>query len=293
MSEVPPGVPEGEAVDESSSEELEMARGEALRLHETDGPGPGQPEPERPASAEWWRIGTEPRAGAADSTSRAAQPMPQGGPPPAGAAPPPAGAAPPWSMPGWGAPPWAGSPQWYGWGGPGWPGGPMQPPTGSAPPAQPRRHPLSWVVVGGLIATIAMVALGLGIGYSVWGGASVPASARNGAGVPSPRIPPFTAAGRGGFLGVRIATTPSLARTSGAYVVGVVASSPAARAGIVKGDTITGFGTRTVASARTLAIDVIQVSPGIREKVEWVTATGKHEVATVTLASRPATRRLG
>ena len=314
MSEVPPGVPEGEAVDESSSEELEMASGEALRLHETDGPGPGQPEPERPASAEWWRIGTEPRAGAADSTSRAAQPMPPGGPPPAGAAPPPAGAAPPpagaapppagaappsagaappWSMPGWGAPPWAGSPQWYGWGGPGWPGGPMQPPTGSAPPAQPRRHPLSWVVVGGLIATIAMVALGLGIGYSVWGGASVPASARNGAGVPTPRIPPFTAAGRGGFLGVRIATTPSLTTTSGAHVEGVVASSPAARAGIVKGDTITGFGTRTVASARTLAIDVIQVSPGTREKVEWVTATGKHEVATVTLASRPATRRLG
>ncbi len=292
MSEVPPGAPEGEAVDEPSSEELEMARGEALRFHETGGPGP-----ERHAPAEWWRVGREPRTGAPDSTSQA-QPMPPPAPP-AGAAPPtpplapPAGAAPPWSMPGWGAPMWAGSPQWYGWGGPGWPGGPPQPPTGPAPPAQPRRHPLSWVVVGATIATVAMVALGLGIGYSVWGGASAPASARNGAGVPTPRILPFTAVGRGGFLGVRIATTPSLTRTSGAHVVGVVAASPAARAGIVQGDTITGFGTRTVTSARTLAIDVIEVSPGTREKVVWVTATGKHEAATVTLASRPATRRLG
>ena len=305
MSEVPPGAPEGEAVDEPSNEELEMARGEALRVHETGGPGPGQPQPEGPAPAEWWRVDTEPRAGAAGPTSHDAQPMPLSGAPPAGAppagappagappaGPPPAGPPPPWSMPGWGAPPWAGSPQWYGWG-PGWPGGPPQPPPGSVPAAQPRRHPLSWVVVGGLLAAVAMVALGLGIGYSVWGGASTPAAARNGAGVPLPRISPFTAAGRGGFLGVRIATTPSLTTTSGAHVEGVVASSPAARAGIVKGDTITGFGTRTVASARTLAIDVIRVSPGTREKVEWVTTTGKHEAATVTLARRPATRSLG
>ena len=298
MSEVPPGTPEGEAVDEPSNGELAQARGEPPRAREGSDPRLGQPQPERPAAAEWWRVDTEPRAPAAQPASPSA--TPPGGTPPPGTPPfgtppfgtPPPGAVPPWSTPGWGAPPWSGSPQWYGWG-PGWPGGPPQPPLGSVPPARPRRHPLSWVVVGGLLAAIAMVALGLGIGYSVWGGAGAPAAARNGADAPFPRTSPFTAAGRGGFLGVRIATTPSLTTTSGAHVEGVVASSPAAKAGIVKGDTITRFGARTVASARTLAIDVVRVPPGTRVKVAWVTPTGKHESATVTLASRPAAGPLG
>ncbi len=204
--------------------------------------------------------------------------VPPGPTPPFGT--PPASASPPAT--GWG-PSWAGAPQWYGWG-PGWPGGPQQPSPGPSTPSTPRRKPLPWVIIGAVLAAIAMIGLGVGIGFSVWGGGSAPAVARRGVTVtPFPRVSPFT--GRGGFLGVVISTTPSTTKP-GAHVVDVVPSSPAAKAGIVKGDSITGFDTRPVASARTLENDVPEVAPGTHVKVGWVTATGKHESATVTLASR-------
>jgi hypothetical protein len=323
MSEVPPGGSDGEPVEESSNGELGAMRAQGP-LPGEDRPVSGQPQVEPSAPPEWWRVHPEAPTPTAPAPPAGTPPpgTPPFGAPPAGSTPPfgtppfgtpppgapPPGAVPPgtppWSMPGWAAPPWAGAPQWYGWG-PGWTGGPPQPPSGSSSAPSPRHHPLSWAIVGGLLAAIAMVALGLGIGYSVWGGASAPAAARHRVTVPLPGVSPFTRAftraptgplgglGRVGFLGVRIAPTSSATTTSGAHVEGVVASSPAAKAGIVKGDTITEFGTRTVASARTLEIDVVRMSPGSRVKVEWVTSTGKHESATVTLASRPATSPLG
>lgn len=324
MSEVPPEGSDGERVEESSHEESGAMSTQGLQVGE-GGPGPGQPQVERPATAEWWRIDAEPSPPGARPSPTAPTPptgtppsgTPPFGTPPSGSTPPfgtpppptPPPGTPPWTVPGWGAPPWAGAPpQWYGWG-PGWPGGPPQPPSDSSSSPSPRHHPRSWVIVGGLLAAIAMVALGVGIGYSVWGGASAPAASRHRVTVPFPRVSPFTRAstrgltraftgvfrglGRGGFLGVKIEATPSVTTTSGAHVEGVVASSPAAKAGIVKGDTITEFDTRSVASARTLEIDVVRMSPGSRVKVEWVTPTGKHESATVTLASRPATSPLG
>ncbi len=225
-----------------------------------------------------------------------------GTPPPYGAPPPgtPPYGAPTWSMPGWGAPPWAGGAQWYGWG-PGSPGGPAQPQSGSSSPTPPRRRPIPWVIIGAVLAAIAMIALGVGIGFSVWGG-STAAVARQRVTVPSPRISPttgirrgfpFTGTGRGGFLGVEIATTSSVTTSSGAHVESVVPSSPAAKAGIVKGDTITEFDTKSVTSAAALATAVARISPGTRVKVGWVTSAGKHESATVTLASRTAATSLG
>ena len=267
-------------------------------------------------------FGTPPLGGTgAEGNAPSAGPVP-GAPPGSGS---PWG-APPWGAPTWGGPPWGGPPQWSGWG-PGWPASPpgwspfppgwspstAGPPSSSA--SSPRR-PLSWLVIGGVLGAIAMVAIGLGIGFSVWGG-SAPVADRGGAAFPAPRIGPGI--GSGGFLGVEVgpsgfvpaptaptrsSTTPSTSpgtpsgppaapSTPGAHVVSVVPSSPAAKAGIEKGDTITEFATRPVRSALTLRIDVLGMAPGSRVKVGWVTPAGKHESATVTLARRPATRRLG
>ncbi len=214
--------------------------------------------------------------------------------------------APPWAtppnVPPWAAPPWGGPPQWYGWGGPGWTGGAPPPgffgPPGAPPAPRSPRRPLPWVIVGSLIAAIAMVALGLGIGYSVWG-TGAPATSRNGAAAPaSPIEPPL---GRGAFLGVVVVSpgglggtsAPSTALTPGAHVVAVVPSSPAAKAGIVKGDVITEFATRPVRSAVALRTDVLRLAPGQRVEVGWTTPSGAHESATVTLAKRPTAGSFG
>jgi hypothetical protein len=294
------------------------------------GPAPVQPtgaDASQAATTEWWRRDPEPRrshpsaltppAGTAPTASSefgstSGGSLPEGTPPfgmppfgaPPGTSPPgtsPPG-TPPWGTPPWGGPPWAGPPPWYGWG-PGWPG--SVPPSQAAPSPEPRtRHqPLPWVIIGCLIAAFAMVAIGLGIGYSVWGGtttAAVTAPARGGVRGPAPRIGPGL--GRAGFLGVEVvpsslfagATPPSAtAPTRGAYVVGVVPSSPAAKAGIVKGDTITTFAGRAVDSAATLRIDALDHAPGTKVKVAWVTSSGKHESATLTLARRPKTGSIG
>ncbi len=229
---------------------------------------------------------------------------PWGGAPPwAGGAPPWASGAPPWaSGPPWaggpppGTPPWTSGPPWYGWGY-GWSGAPTQVGVASGVPGT-RRRPLPWAVIAAVLAAIVLVALGLGVGYSVWGGTTSAPARSNTAGPPA-RISPLP--GRGGFLGVEVsasglgagATSSSPASTPGAYVDLVLPGSPAARAGIVKGDTITEFGTRPVRSPVTLRVDVLSRTPGSRVKLGWVTAAGKHRSATVTLARRPATKSVG
>ena len=206
----------------------------------------------------------------------------------------------PWSGPPWGGPPWGVPPQWYGWGsggsgGPGWPA--SAPPPSPTPPA---RRPLPWVIIGSVAAAIAMVALGLGIGYSVWG-TGAPAVSRAGPAAPVPALPVEPPFGRGAFLGVVVVSpgglggtsASSTASTPGAHVVAVVPSSPAAKAGIVKGDVITEFATRPVRSAAALRTDVLRLAPGRRVEVGWTTPSGAHESATVTLAKRPTTGSVG
>ncbi len=217
----------------------------------------------------------------------------------------------PWGQAPWGQAPWGVPPPWYGWG-PGWPGGPGNAPPPLAGPSAKRGRPvpLPWLIVGAVLAGLAMMAVGVGIGFSVWG-PTTSAAARAGRvhhfgpGSPiRPARPVVPAPGAGGFLGVEIApgglAVPSTgtapaggSATPGAHVVGVVATSPAAKAGIVAGDVITGFGTRPVGSALTLQFDVRYDSPGQHVKVTWRTPAGTQESATVTLAKRPASRAVG
>jgi hypothetical protein len=202
---------------------------------------------------------------------------------------------PPWGGPPWGAPGWG---PWYGWG-PAGPTGPWQAPP-AAPPRPPsvfRRPDGRWAVVGAVLATLALVGLGIVIGFSVWGGTtSAPASSSR-PGHLRPASPFSGTSGSQAFLGVAVAPvaapTGTSTATPGAHVVRVVAGSPAAKAGIVSGDTITMFGTQKVGSDLTLAFDVQHDSPGQKVKVGWVTAAGKHESASVKLASRSASSAIG
>ncbi len=237
--------------------------------------------------------------GASPSATPPWRSPPEGATPPSATPPwgsPPGGATPPWANPPWGSPPWGAPPPWYGWGsgGPGWP--PSAPPT----PAPAARRPLPWVIIGSLAAAIAMVALGLGIGYSVWG-TGAPAVSRTGPATPVPVLPIQPPFGRGAFLGVVVVSPGGLGGTSapptvstpGAHVVAVVPSSPAAKAGIVKGDVITEFDTHPVPSAAALRTDVLRLQPGSRVEVGWTTPSGAHESAQVTLAKRPTTGSVG
>lgn len=297
MSKEPPAASDDERAAEASNETEEGTGAQSATASRSG----AQAQPEARTPPEWWG-GEPPHLGR--SATEVQQAPTSGAPglatvPPSSAVPPtapPPWWAPSWWAPSWGPPPWSGPPPWYSWG-PGWRGAPSHPPAGRPSRGERPLRSLPWIVIGGVLAALATVALGVGIGYSVWGG-SAPVAARHGVTVPLPGISPFL--GRGGFLGVEIATsgfasgsTPRSATPSGAHVVGVVPSSPAAKAGIVKGDTITEFDTRPVASARTLAIDVARMAPGSRAEVGWVTASGRHESAKVTLASRPPASQLG
>jgi len=294
-----PEAPSGEPADASA----EMARTDDTPT--AGRPAPGEGQEDEAVLAAWWRRDPEPPRPAPSSelpptgtppygTPPAGAALPPGAPPPGG---PPWG-GPPWAGAPWGGPPWGGPPWYYGWG-PGWQGAPPQPPASSRAPSTLGRHSLPWVIVGGILGAIAMVAVGLGIGFSVWGTTGT-AAARSSTQAPSPRIAP--APGNAGFLGVGIlpaSRAPGATSTSptgpaaGAYVVTVVPSSPAAKAGIVRGDTITSFATHAVRSAVTLQLAVVRYSPGTRVTVAWTTSGGKHDSATVTLAHRPKSRSLG
>jgi len=67
----------------------------------------------------------------------------------------------------------------------------------------------------------------------------------------------------------------------------VVAGDPAAKAGIVAGDTITSLGGKTVDSATTLGQLMIGYQPGDTVTIGWVNASGTAHTAKVTLVSGP------
>ena len=204
-------------------------------------------------------------------------------------------------MPGWpDGYPWWGAP-WGAWWGPPGPVPPGGAPYGpgpygfGAPPPRPRQHPVLGLAAG--VAAAALMALGVGIGYIVWGAPTASAGARSSL---PPRVRPVlpgtgssgattTGSSPKGFLGVEVSASPaSTAGTPGAHVVAVVPGSPAAKAGLAAGDTITSFGTRRVVSSITLEFDTQSDAPGTKVSVGWSTSTGKHEHATVTLVRRPS-----
>ncbi len=294
MPELPP--------DPSGDENSDEVQGETG----ADAPTPPDVEPVDPAGAP--SPGTRPSGTPPFGTPPSGTP-PFGTPGHGGVSPPwnpssgtpppwnPSSGTPPWAAGGWvpGGPTWVAPAPWYYGFGPGWQGAPQQQPPATATPDH--RRPRPWVIVGVALAALAMVGAGLGIGFGVWGGGTSAVARR----APIGQFPGFSPApqvGRGsGFLGVEVETaglttgtspTSVPAAPSGARVVRVISSSPAAKAGIVAGDTITELDTRSVASALALELDVTRLSPGQRAKVGWVTSTGKHESATVTLAKRPA-----
>ncbi|HXL90720.1 MAG TPA: trypsin-like peptidase domain-containing protein [Streptosporangiaceae bacterium] len=76
--------------------------------------------------------------------------------------------------------------------------------------------------------------------------------------------------------------------TSGALVVGVVCGTPAANAGLMAGDVITGFGGRTITSAAGLSAMLGRDRPGGGGVLTWISTGGMEHAAIVTLAIGPA-----
>ncbi len=101
-----------------------------------------------------------------------------------------------------------------------------------------------------------------------------------------------THVGESAFLGVLTGSTNGgrLSRqsaTAGALVGGVVSGDPAAKAGIVAGDTITSLNGAKVDSATALGQLMIGHHPGDTVTIGWVSASGRSHTAKVTLVSGP------
>jgi S1-C subfamily serine protease len=90
--------------------------------------------------------------------------------------------------------------------------------------------------------------------------------------------------GNGALLGVDV----SPGATNGAAIVGVVANTPAAVAGIVAGDTITSISGQTIRSSADLHSAMQRLSAGQQVLIVWVDAVGTSDTARVTLASGPS-----
>jgi S1-C subfamily serine protease len=90
--------------------------------------------------------------------------------------------------------------------------------------------------------------------------------------------------GETAFLGVGVADSA----TGGATVSGVIASSPAATAGLVAGDVITAVGGHTVATATSLTTVMSGYHPGDKVALSWTDASGQTHTANVTLIAGPA-----
>jgi S1-C subfamily serine protease len=89
------------------------------------------------------------------------------------------------------------------------------------------------------------------------------------------------------FLGVSVASRGVDVETPGAYVVRVVSGSPADRAGIVAGDTITGLDGRAVASYDTLGALLLRHTPPATVALRWVDETGSTRTAKVRITAGP------
>jgi S1-C subfamily serine protease len=76
--------------------------------------------------------------------------------------------------------------------------------------------------------------------------------------------------------------------STGAVIAGAVSGSPAAKAGLTAGDTITSVGGQSVSSATDIQQVLVKYHPGDKISVEWVDQAGQSHSATVTLASGPA-----
>jgi S1-C subfamily serine protease len=74
---------------------------------------------------------------------------------------------------------------------------------------------------------------------------------------------------------------------NGASVQGVVPGSPAAKAGLQQGDTITSINGHAVATQNTIGNVVLKLAPGTKVTLKWTDYTGTSHTGTLTLASGP------
>lgn len=77
------------------------------------------------------------------------------------------------------------------------------------------------------------------------------------------------------------------ATTSGAAVEGTLSGSPAAKAGLVQGDVITGLNGTTITSSTDLSNALVSLHPGNSVQLQWVNTSGQTQTATVVLTSGP------
>jgi S1-C subfamily serine protease len=100
--------------------------------------------------------------------------------------------------------------------------------------------------------------------------------------------------GNPAFLGVQVSSTTgsryrySPATASGALISGVVAGTPAADAGLVSGDTITGVDGTAITSPSDLTSALAGHNPGQQITITWVDGSGATRSADVTLTTGPA-----
>ena len=95
--------------------------------------------------------------------------------------------------------------------------------------------------------------------------------------------------GASAFLGVELASADAGdyadPERAGATISGVTAGGSADQAGLEAGDTVTAVGSAEVESADELRDVVADLEPGQEVTLEWVTAEGSNESATVTLGA--------
>ena len=90
-----------------------------------------------------------------------------------------------------------------------------------------------------------------------------------------------------GFLGVKLSVAATQSG-SGAAILGVLSGSPAAKAGLVKGDVITAVNGQTASSATGLTDLMTQYHPGDKVTITWTDKAGKQHTTGVTLTTGPA-----
>ena len=75
--------------------------------------------------------------------------------------------------------------------------------------------------------------------------------------------------------------------SSGTLVVGTICGSPAAAAGVAAGSVITGMNGQAIGAPETLHTQIAKYSPGQVVSLTWVTPSGQHKTASVTLTAGP------
>lgn len=88
----------------------------------------------------------------------------------------------------------------------------------------------------------------------------------------------------GGLFGSQL---PTPGTSSGAYVAGVLQGTPAVQAGLQQGDVITAVNGRPVSGPTELGSLLSNDKPGATVSVTWITPSGSHQSASISLASRP------